>query len=535
MFYKEDDIKSIIICPACKIKYEDPRVLECGCSMCFTCISSFIIKEKNGINCPVCHNFHETPKNGFIKNNQLADLTIKTPNNVYRGRQTEDFKKTLDEILKRLNDLDQDIKLGHDNVKKYCLNLKSEVQLATELKIKEINELNKELIDEINQYEEECEKKFITEENVRQELDKFTADMHSFYAKWTAYLSEYNLDESEIENAFKQAKINLKEIGNEKFELENRLYNFIKPRFEKNSSRIDKSFIGLVKTEKLNPSIHSVLKKIKSINLKDKPSNYQPGRLIRLKYFSNGKILFAFSDFKNSFAIVSVLDSQGNVLKQSNRTITKANPLSTITIQNIKIDFFEIIIYLCVSYFTDLTVSRVLISKLDESLNSLSETAIDNYRNISVSYFNGELFCFSVHQNSQNNAFIFVYNKDLSSVKKIGQNNQALPFYIPATISKLDVNDTYFIYLNNKEIKLMNKTDGLVSKSFSINANDFSLYFEKTLLAYESNLSILNVYGIDGNKTEIKCEDNIPKGFELLDCSNENLLFFDSNNLVIKL
>ena len=49
----------------------------------------------------MCHNFHETPKNGFIKNNQLADLTIKTPNNVYRGRQTEDFKKTLDEILKR--------------------------------------------------------------------------------------------------------------------------------------------------------------------------------------------------------------------------------------------------------------------------------------------------------------------------------------------------------------------------------------------------------------------------------------------------
>ena len=137
------------------------------------------------------------------------------------------------------------------------------------------------------------------------------------------------------------------------------------------------------------------------------------------------------------------------------------------------------------------------------------------------------------------NALIFVYNKDLGSVKNIGQSNQALPFYIPATITKLDVNDTYFIYLYNKEIKLMNKTDGLVSKTFSINANDFTLYLEKSLLVYDNNLNVLAHFDLEGNKTEIKCDDNLPKGFELVDYSNcsvtdDQLVFFNQNELKIK-
>jgi len=109
MFYKEEDIKEIIICPACNIKYDDPRVLECGSSLCFTCISNIMNKEKNGIDCPLCKSFHETPKNGFIKNNLLASLTIKSPNDVYRGKLAEKFKTSLNDIIKNLNDLNNDM------------------------------------------------------------------------------------------------------------------------------------------------------------------------------------------------------------------------------------------------------------------------------------------------------------------------------------------------------------------------------------------------------------------------------------------
>ena len=133
------------------------------------------------------------------------------------------------------------------------------------------------------------------------------------------------------------------------------------------------------------------------------------------------------------------------------------------------------------------------------------------------------------------NGKISVLNKYLAKTKDIGQNDPNLPFYLPATITKFDVNDGYFIYLINNKINLLHKFFGSTRK-FSINANDFNLYLERSLLVYDNNQSILNVYDLKGNKTEIKCQDYIPNGFQLADVSklDKNVIFFNQNELTIK-
>ena len=68
MFYEENEIGELVICPYCKNKYDDPRIVSCGNSFCMPCIEFLAKEESNGFKCPDCDEFHETPNNGFSKN-----------------------------------------------------------------------------------------------------------------------------------------------------------------------------------------------------------------------------------------------------------------------------------------------------------------------------------------------------------------------------------------------------------------------------------------------------------------------------------
>ena len=59
MFYEENEINELIICPYCKTKYNDPRLMECGDSFCMPCIELLINNSEKGFKCPVGNDFHE--------------------------------------------------------------------------------------------------------------------------------------------------------------------------------------------------------------------------------------------------------------------------------------------------------------------------------------------------------------------------------------------------------------------------------------------------------------------------------------------
>ena len=92
MFNKETEVSVFLSCPYCRFEYDDPRNVSCGSIFCMPCIE-FLAKEgKNGFQCPVCDEFHKTPKNGFSKNINLAKLCEKKANKVSRSPLANAFE-----------------------------------------------------------------------------------------------------------------------------------------------------------------------------------------------------------------------------------------------------------------------------------------------------------------------------------------------------------------------------------------------------------------------------------------------------------
>lgn len=49
MFYQESEIDEHLRCQYCKTKYNDPRLVDCGGSLCKMCIDLLIKDDANGL------------------------------------------------------------------------------------------------------------------------------------------------------------------------------------------------------------------------------------------------------------------------------------------------------------------------------------------------------------------------------------------------------------------------------------------------------------------------------------------------------
>ena len=167
MFYGETEIGELVICPYCKNKYNDPRLIECGSSFCMPCIESLTKIDTNGFQCPVCNEFHEQPKKGFLKNTTLSKLCEKKPKKVSRSPIANSFETELDELKLKMNKLAHENDLGEDKIKQYYDNLKDEVQLHLEQLTASLKKQSLELIQKIDEREKEAKLKFNTNYSLR--------------------------------------------------------------------------------------------------------------------------------------------------------------------------------------------------------------------------------------------------------------------------------------------------------------------------------------------------------------------------------
>ena len=143
-----------------------PVVLPCGETMCDLCIQDILkspmVNVRKEFMCPLCENSHDVPFDSQFPVNKLAMNLLKEKPQEFQ--LFKEFKamlgKNRTKFLVLWSILKDD---GIDMVKEHCLNLRMEVDLATELKIEEqsdemdvLHVLRDEIIAEIYQYENDC-------------------------------------------------------------------------------------------------------------------------------------------------------------------------------------------------------------------------------------------------------------------------------------------------------------------------------------------------------------------------------------------
>ena len=94
MFYETSQIDKSLECPICNIKFEVPKLLSCGESVCEHCIQDLL--KSNGGNefmCPVCGEMHDMPRNRqFTDNRFLMKILKEQPNKMEQSKVVKQLK-----------------------------------------------------------------------------------------------------------------------------------------------------------------------------------------------------------------------------------------------------------------------------------------------------------------------------------------------------------------------------------------------------------------------------------------------------------
>lgn len=77
MFFEEIQVTKLFSCQKCNEKYDEPRLLPCGktlCNYCILLIENESTFSTNEIKCPMCKGMHTVSPNGFPLNEIVFSL-----------------------------------------------------------------------------------------------------------------------------------------------------------------------------------------------------------------------------------------------------------------------------------------------------------------------------------------------------------------------------------------------------------------------------------------------------------------------------
>ena len=215
------DNYSVFECPKCKTIKDEAKIFPCGI-YCIDCsdailesLDADIILESESKEfwCSVCEEIHPIPKKGFQKHHFKKVHQIK-----YEINAEEQLKSYLAKIDLNLTEIKVKLENSFDQIKETCIQLKNQVNIETEVLVKKIQDLNKEKINAINEYEEKCALNEKSKINLN-----FFKEIEIFREKCLNYI-KYSED-SEIRTANSLAENILKKIEDQRIQLESSIFS----------------------------------------------------------------------------------------------------------------------------------------------------------------------------------------------------------------------------------------------------------------------------------------------------------------------
>jgi hypothetical protein len=506
MFYEEDEIDELLSCPQCEKKYDDPRIVGCGSSFCMSCIELLTKNDSNRFKCPVCYDFHQQPKKGYLKNKTLAKLCNKKANKVSRSRIGNNFHAQLEDLELKMNKLADEKELGADKIKEYCDRLRNKVQLHLEEFNKSINKQSMKLFEMIDKYENEATLKYDnhdTDFNLR--LDDFLSETHAFHKKWTDYLKQFEINDEELKLASKEAKKLQKEINKESDMMLEQTFNFNMLKFKK-----FRPFFGSLVRCDIKQSYSYALDSMKPHSMS---STTEIIDKVTFKRLSNGNVCIAYCKINELSITVIVYDKNFNQLFPKH-----SQPFAHKIFKLLESDDAIVLALLNETYETSAII------KFDFNLKVLIQKTDFDFKIWDVDVHQDKFYFLNTCDIFSKN--IYASEPDLTNFEDIS------PYWIPCSVSKLKVNENYFVFLNESNVLVMDRSGLSPKQTFSINSSDFVLDASANrVLTYDKELKQLASFDFNGESIEIDLEKE--EGLlELVDFANGRFVFFDPNSFI---
>ena len=504
MFYEASEIDSLLICSICDQKLQDPRVLPCGQTFCNRCIEAVADTDKNRIKCQHCAKAHEIPSEGFPQNSKLNKIIQVKANEVFRGLLFKNFKNVYESIREKTNKIESDLEIGATLIRNQCDKTRDDVQLVIEKAHDKLNEIKNGFLDEIDEYENECQEQFKYMQQNKNGIDKVIIESKKFLIKSEAMYKKFEINEQEVKTGLDEANKLLDSLEIVEDKLHSDMFKGINLKFDKYEKGLEAETLGCLERENIEfLSLENLLTK-KQIDLTQKFNDFNRDSTFWCMPFQNKHFFCAYVNQNENFNL-ALFDRETNI------RVERKNVIVNYTLEEIR--HFEALssknrtFVLTEEKHSDNEESRAIVRSFDENLTLISTIKQD----FDCAYsFDGMLF---ITQEDIDNEFTYLtcYNSNLEQIQKYGQNDKNLPFYFPSEIELLLISDKYFIIktLKKSYITIINKSTGIIENCFYvdrfdrwnpflISSDQWRIYLNKFIILH-SNDSYIYCYDFQGN------------------------------------
>jgi hypothetical protein len=198
--------EELLKCLLCKQRFDLPKLLPCGESVCSTCIDALCSDKL--VQCPLCGQDHVVPDSGFPTQKLLVSIL-----NAQRDDMFNRDSELLSETVQRINDAEMKIKNFLHNIREsrleihvHCEKMRKRIDDASYDVFINILKCHKEMYEKIQQFEQKCYKNIDSNTRTQRQYYDFIQNCNESISNWRSMLRRPGIYKSQD---------SLTQIGNE--------------------------------------------------------------------------------------------------------------------------------------------------------------------------------------------------------------------------------------------------------------------------------------------------------------------------------
>lgn len=224
MFYKKESIDEILTCLACKLVYQDPRVLPCGHTICHDCIQRHQDSESQ-FECLECLVRHTVPSTGFPVNAFISKIVQVQAGPVSQTDEVRTLRNKLKRTREKMLEVRTITERHKDTIKEYCHGLRMQIQLKVETRVHEIQTHGSNLIEQVDDYENECAKASQCSTPPSDQLESTLSAIQNRVDESDRDLGEFDVSDWKIKSMMTDADNDLIEMSTQQWLVNSNKFN----------------------------------------------------------------------------------------------------------------------------------------------------------------------------------------------------------------------------------------------------------------------------------------------------------------------
>jgi hypothetical protein len=507
MFFSSDEISERLYCSNCKNRFNVPKILPCGNTICLNCEQNLFKWDEKEYDCVLCKEKHFKPENDgelteytLPVNKLVQDLLYLKPINVYRGKLYDKAEG----LLRNAQNLNQNLNLELENfnyrIQVHCDLLRDQIDIAADSQITKINSFREFFIQKVDKYEEKCVQNSSKSTESFQSILKFTKNIDMKFKNYREIFNKPDLSDDELI----EMNTELTDLENKLIELSNQL-NFCifdkKLSFIETENELKSNDIGVLSQYISLSAVDVDLIKKAIIN---KPIQYDytvntdendeflytticPFNLDNFLIACLIKSTNSF-DFSTSYSIkIKIISHKGVLINEFSQPSDKQQSVILKSLQN----------KVLLSFRNDQGFSIIQI--FDENLITTSKSTIYDYRVENIET-NGLDLIYLITNDAE--PFIHILDQDLKEFDGFGQNSNKFKVFYLNDYYTISIKDAFIYLQKSNSIEIIDRKSGLVANTIkfknSIDSYLFQADSNSTFVMLDSSAKLFQLYDFDG-------------------------------------